>query len=48
MFIGIKDVLMNSPYQGWAGKNWFYPAYDKDGNIIGTQWIPTGDFFSKQ
>ena len=37
LFIGIKDVLMNEPYQGWAGKNWFYPAYhNQTGEIIGT------------
>ena len=48
MLIGIKDVLMDAPYNGFAGKNWFYSKYDIDNKIIGTQWLPTGNFFDKK
>lgn len=34
---------MNKPYEGWGGKNWFFPAYNAETKQIdGTQWIPTG------
>ena len=45
----MKDVLMDAPYEGRAKRNWFYPLYDKnDNSIIGTQWLPTENFFKKK
>ena len=35
---------MSQPYEGWGGKNWFFPSYDYETKEInGTQWIPAGE-----
>ena len=44
--IGLKEVLFNKNYKSKYNHNWFYSLYDKEGNIIGTQWLPADENYS--
>lgn len=43
----MKVVLFNGHYEYVKKGNWFYPMYDKNDEIIGTQWIPDSEIVSK-
>lgn len=44
----MKVVLFKSQYESVMNKNWFYPMYDEDDMIVGTQWIPVGGKISNE
>ena len=45
--IGMKIVLFNDKIETFNNANPFYSMFDKNGLIVGTQWIPYNDRISK-
>jgi hypothetical protein len=46
--LGMKVVLFKGQYESVMNKNWFYPMYDENDVIVGTQWIPVGGKISNE
>ena len=44
----MKVVLFRGQYESVMHKNWFYPMYDENDVIVGTQWIPVGGKISNE